>query len=116
MAQSKFGMHHPLYQSLATLAALRGANAALRGGEQVVRADARTPGIFAVSRLDPNNNSEVVVAFNTSMQAIDVLIEVDPRSGRFHSLHGSCAESSAAPGSYRVQLAPLDFIICAASS
>jgi glycosidase len=115
MAQSKFGMHHPLYQSLAALAALRSANASLRGGEQVVRAAARTPGIFAVSRLDTNNNSEVVVAFNTSMQAIDVLIEVDPRSGHFHSLHGSCAASAAAPGSYRVQLAPLDFIVCAAS-
>jgi len=121
MAQSKFGTQHPLYQSLAALAALRSANAALRGGEQLVRAYARTPGIFAVSRLrannnsGANNNSEVVVAFNTSLQAIDVLIEVDPRSAHFHALHGSCAEAASAPGSYRVQLAALDFIVCAGS-
>jgi glycosidase len=114
MAQSKFGSQHPLYQSIAALAALRSANAALREGEQVVRAYGRTPGIFAVSRLDPNN-SEVVVAFNTSAQAIDVLIEVDPRSAHFHALHGACAEAVSAPGSYRIQLGPLDFIICAAS-
>jgi hypothetical protein len=80
-----------------------------------VRAYTRTPGIFAVSRRDPNNSSEVVVAFNTSLQAMDVLIEVDPRSAHFHALHGSCAETASAPGSYRVQLAALDFIVCKAS-
>jgi neopullulanase len=114
-AHSNFGAEHPLYRSLAALARLRGGNAALREGEQVVRAYAPTPGIFAVSRLDSGNKSEVLVAFNTSVQAIDAQVEVDPRSRRFHALHGVCAEAASAPGSYRVHIAPLDYIICAAA-
>jgi glycosidase len=114
-AQSSFGTQHPLYKSIAALAALRSTHAALRGGEQMVRAYARTPGIFAVSRLDPKKHSEVVVAFNTSVQPIDAQVEVDPRSRRFEALHGSCVQSVSAPGSYHVHLAALDFIVCEAA-
>lgn len=114
-AHSNFGTEHPLYRSLVALARLRNSNVALREGEQVVRAYAPTPGIFAVSRLDSGNKSEVLVAFNTSVQTIDAQVEVDPRSRRFHALHGACAEAPAAPGSYRVHIAALDYIVCAAS-
>ncbi len=112
-AQSNFGADHPLYKAISMLAKLRRTNAALRGGEQVVRAYARTPGIFAVSRLDAQSNTEILIAFNTSMQAIDAQVEVDPHSQRFRSLRGSCAPAQSAPGSYRVQVPALDYLICA---
>jgi hypothetical protein len=72
----------------------------------------RAPGIFAVSRLDATGGTEVLMAFNTSTQGIDAQIEVDPQSRHFHALHGSCASTASAPGSYRVQVAALDYIIC----
>jgi glycosidase len=115
-AQSNFGTDHALYRAISTLAMLRRANAALREGEQVVRAYARTPGIFAVSRLDAQNNTEILIAFNTSMHAIDAEVEVDPHSRHFHSLRGSCAPAQSAPGSYRVRVPALDYLMCASAA
>ncbi len=115
-AQSNFGIDHPLYRAISTLTVLRRANAALRGGEQVVRAYAHTPGIFAVSRLDAQSNTEIVVAFNTSMQAIDAQVQVEPHSRRFRSVHGGCAPAQSAPGSYRVRVPALDYLICASAA
>jgi glycosidase len=115
-AQSNFVAEHPLYKTLSALAALRTSNTALREGEQVVRAYARTPGIFAVSRLDPRSKSEVLMVFNTSSQAIETEVEVDPHSERFRALHGACAPASSAPGSYHVQVAALDYIVCTSAA
>jgi glycosidase len=115
-AQSNFHSDHPLSKTISTLAMLRRANAALREGDQVVRAYARTPGIFAVSRLDARSNTEILIAFNTSQQAIDAQVEVDPHSQRFRSLRGNCAPTQSAPGSYRVQVPPLDYLICASAA
>jgi glycosidase len=115
-AQNNFGADHPLYKAISTLAMLRRANAALREGDQVVRAYARTPGIFAVSRLDAQSNTEILIAFNTSMQTIDAQVEVDPHSQRFRSLRGNCAPTQSAPGSYRVQVPALDYLICASAA
>jgi glycosidase len=111
-AQSNFGSDHPLYKSISMLAQLRRANAVLREGNQLVRAYARTPGIFAVSRLDTHSDTEIMIAFNTSKQAIDAQVEVDPHSQRFRSLHGSCTPAQSAPGSYRVKIPALDYLIC----
>jgi glycosidase len=115
-AQSNFGADHPLYKSISTLSMLRRANAALRDGDQVVRAYTRTPGIFAVSRLDAQSNTEILVAFNTSKQTIDAQVEIDPHSQRFRSLRGNCAPTQSAPGSYRVQVPALDYLICASTA
>jgi glycosidase len=111
-AQSSFDTGRALYKTLAELATLRRDNLALRGGEQIVRAYARTPGIFAVSRLDAKSSSEVLAVFNTSVRAIDAEVEIDPRSRQFRGLHGSCEPSPKAPGSYHVQVAALDYLIC----
>ena len=115
-AQSNFGADHRLYKAIAALAMLRRANAALRNGDQVVRAYARTPGIFAVSRLDAQSNTEILVAFNTSKQAIDAQVEVEPHSLRFRSLLGNCAPTQSAPGSYHVQIPALAYLICASAT
>lgn len=113
--RSHFGTEHPLYQEISALAKLRRANPALRRGEQTVRAYARTPGLFAVSRRDASSNAEVLIAFNTSLRAIDSQVEVDVRAERFDSLHGVCAAAVSAPASYHVHIAALDYVICASA-
>jgi glycosidase len=76
------------------------------------RASGDKPGLLAVSRFDPQTHREVLIAFNTSTVPIEAEVEVDTASARFASLHGTCAPVASAPGSVRVTLAPLDYVIC----
>ncbi|HMN45930.1 MAG TPA: alpha-amylase family glycosyl hydrolase [Povalibacter sp.] len=111
-AQANFDVHHPLYRAIAGLARLRSQEPALRRGTQIPRRWGDDPGLFAVSRVDPQTGREVVVAFNTSTQALEGNVEVDARAREFVSLHGDCAPQVSAPGSYRVKIAALDFVVC----
>lgn len=115
-AQASFNPDHPLYRTIAELSAIRAAHRALRDGRQIVRGYGPTPGLFAVSRIDPASGQEIVVAFNTGTEPLHAQIQVDARSMRFTALHGSCAATASAPGSYAVSLAPLDYVVCAAQS
>jgi neopullulanase len=109
-----FDLHHPVARALVKLSALRREHAALRSGRQVVRNYADSPGLFAVSRLDPVTGREIAIAFNTSLQPLATTMEVAAGSRLFTALYGRCEGEVAAPGSYRVTLAPLDFVVCAA--
>ena len=113
-AASHFDTGHPLFQTIRTLARLREQQPALRTGRQIVRAAGKAPGLFAVSRRDPDTGREIVIAFNTATTALSALIEVGAASSRFVSLYGDCAAEPLAPGSYAVRLPPLDFVVCAA--
>lgn len=113
-AADHYQMTHPLYLAIGELAHLRLAHPALRSGRQETRAAGEKAGLFAVSRFDPADGHEIVLAFNTSLQPVDSLIRVDAHSGRFRALHGGCAAQSAAPGSYRVQIPPLGYLVCEA--
>ena len=112
--QTNFDRQHPIYREIAELAALRAAHGALRHGPQTVRNYSEKPGLFAVSRLDETSGHEIVIAFNTSAVPLTARVEVAASSQHFTSLHGTCAGSAVAPGSYEVTLAPLDFVVCAA--
>jgi glycosidase len=114
VAAPSFDRTHPLYRAIAELAKLHTSHPALARGGQVVRNYSDKPGLFAVSRLDPVTGDEIVIAFNTSTTPLTANVEVSARSRTFKPLHGECASRPAAPASYRVALAPLDFVICAA--
>jgi glycosidase len=114
-AVSNFNPDHPLYRRIAVLAHLRAAQAALRRGRQIVRSYSDEPGLFAVSRIEPASGREILVAFNTSTQALTAQVLVEAASRHFEPLYGRCEPAVSAPASYRVALAPLDFIVCAAA-
>jgi len=113
-AQSSFDSQHPLYRAIATLAALRRDHAALRRGRQIARAASDKPGLFAVSRFDPANGRETLLAFNTSAAPLSANVEVDARSAHFRSLAGTCPSAAAAPGSLALSIPPLGYIFCEA--
>ncbi len=115
-ADANFDTHHPLFQLIARLSALRGEHSALRHGQQRVRAFQRSPGIFAVSRFDPVDNREYLIAFNTSTQPLAAQVTVEATSTAFSALQGECAATPTAAGSLRVSLPPLGFVICAGAS
>ncbi len=112
-AQSNFDTSHPIFRAIADLAELRSGHEALRRGEQRLRNFGEAPGLLAVSRFDPQTGREIVIAFNTSTWPLEANVEIDPRTAAFQSLHGECAKPWA-PGSMRVALEPLGYVICAA--
>jgi glycosidase len=110
-----FDPTHPLYKLIAQLATLRRQTPALTGGMTKVRAASDKPGLFAVSRFDPATGNEVVLAFNTSTEAVQGNLAVEPKSAQFQTLTGSaCPVKATAPGSVSVSLPPLGFAVCAA--
>jgi len=111
-AVANFHPEHPLYAQIAGLAKLRQSTAALRRGRQVVRAFGHTPGLFAVSRIG-GDGREYVLAFNTSMETAVAQIEVEAGSMVFKSIRGGCAAKASAPGSFRVEVPPLEYVVCA---
>lgn len=116
--QDHFGTDHPLFATIAQLSKLRVVTPALTRGRQVTRAyDDDKAGLFAVSRFDPSNDGEVLIAFNTSAQPITANIEVETRSSAFRPLYGEgCPARAAAPGSVSVTIAPFSTIVCAAGT
>ncbi len=112
-AESNFDRNHPIYRAIAELARLRATHEALRRGVQIVRNYSDKPGLFAVSRIDPKSGREILIAFNTSASPLTAQVEIDPASQHFAALHGVCAATPTAPGSYQVALAPLEYIVCA---
>lgn len=109
-AEANFDTDAPLYRLIAQLAAIRRAEPALARGDQVVRASQATPGIFAFSRrLD---GVETLVVLNTAGTPFEGAVQVEVGSDRWRALAGTCAPAAQAPGSVRVSLGPLDYLIC----
>ncbi|PTS84618.1 alpha-amylase [Sphingomonas sp. HMWF008] len=113
-ATDSYDTAHPLYRAIATLAKLRAELPALRRGKQVLRAYGDKPGLFAVSRFDPDTGREVLLAFNTSTAPVRAQVLVETRSTDFLTRHGMCAPKASAPGSLSVTVPPLDYVICTA--
>src|SRR3546814_2607950 len=88
------------------MAAIRTAHPALQRGEQRVRSYGDTPGLFAFSRLD-SAGGEILAAFNTGTEPLEAQVQVETGSLKWTKLHGDCAASASAPGSYRVKIEPL---------
>jgi len=110
-AVPNFNTGHPFYAQIAGLAKMRKDYAGLRRGRQLVRAQGKTPGLFAVSRIG-SDGREILVAFNTSTQAVQAQVEVEAASATFRTMLGPCASRASAPGSVQVNLLPLSYVVC----
>jgi glycosidase len=111
-AKSNFDGASPLYRAISHMAAIRRSDPALSSGEQVVRAYGEKPGLYAISRRAPSGGGETLIAFNTGTTPVAAQVVVDSNSAAWTSVHGRCAPGASAPGSYRVELAPLDYLVC----
>ena len=111
-AQSNFDPQHPLYREISELAHIRTSHRALTRGLQLVRYAQDKPGLFAVSRFDPNSGREMLLLFNTSTAPVKQNVRVETRSTRFETLAGNCPTTALAPGSVAVDLSPLGFAVC----
>lgn len=109
-ARSAFDTDGALYRRVGELAKIRAATPALREGRQVVRAASDKPGLFVFSRL--LGGTEVLAVFNTGDQPLKANVPVEAGSVAWKPLRGACAATAGAPGSYAVELKPLDYMIC----
>ena len=113
-ATASFDTGHPLYRLIATLGALRKAHPALVQGQQVVRTYADTPGLFSVSRFDPQTGAEYIIAFNTSDRPIHAASVIGGNAGRLEGLFGACPSAVSAPGSVVFDLPAFGSAVCRA--
>jgi glycosidase len=83
-----FDLRHPLARRIAALGTLVERYPALRDGAQIPRFAGRNQaaGVFAVSRLDPKERVEYIVAFNNGAQARSVLVTTSTPNTRFAAL------------------------------
>ncbi|WP_082441600.1 alpha-amylase family glycosyl hydrolase [Sphingomonas sp. Leaf33] len=112
-ATDNFGTDGPLFRQIAELARIRRAEPALRRGSTVIRYRQDTPGLLAISRLDPETHREVLLTFNTATAPVTAQVQVEVGSRNFSALTGPCATTATAPGSVTVTLPPLGYAICA---
>ncbi|ALL15225.1 alpha-amylase [Caulobacter henricii] len=106
----RFRTDGALYGRIAGMAGIRKGHPVLRSGRQLVRNQGDKPGLLAFSRLA--DGVEYLVVYNTGSVPVTAQVEVETSSGLWQSVHGVCAGASSAPGSYRVEIGPLDYKIC----
>ena len=111
--QDNYGTDGALFSAIARLAKLRKDDPAVRRGEMRVRFAGETAGLFAFSRV--LDGAETLVALNTGDTPVSAQVLVESASERWQSVHGRCAARATAPGSVRVEVAPLDYVVCLAA-
>ncbi|MXP47425.1 alpha-amylase [Altererythrobacter luteolus] len=112
-AQDNFDTTHPLYRQIATLAAARKDNPALRHGmTRVLTADFEGPGLLAIARHDEKSGQRVVLAFNTSAEAITRTLAIDYAAAGISLIAGDCPAAIAAPGAVTMTLPAFGYVIC----
>ncbi|MEM9300864.1 MAG: alpha-amylase family glycosyl hydrolase [Pseudomonadota bacterium] len=111
-AGENFDVEHPLYKAFAEMAAARHANPALRRGIQVTRHSDLEGELYVFSRLHEDSGEEIVVAINNDTAPRRFNARVDGRSTEWTTVLGTCADRSAATGSYPIEVGALDFVVC----
>ena len=112
-AEDNFDPQHPIYRQIAALAKARSISPALRRGLTTVRAfDHEGPGLLAVERHDPESGQRVLIAFNTSEDALARSVEINYRADRVRSLLGECPAAISTRGVLKIELPPLGYAAC----
>jgi glycosidase len=114
-ADSNFDPGHPLFRLIAYFTRIRRAYPALARGLQKVRHYEQEPGIFAVSRFDPQDGSEYLAVFNTAAEPRKANITLGYDARAFARLAGACPATVSAPGSAAFDLPAFGWAVCRVS-
>jgi neopullulanase len=105
-----FDTSHPIYRAIAEMAALRGAEPALRrGAQRTLQADGE-PGILAWLRGTAGAGGVVVVA-NTSAEPKRAGLDLG-RRGQLRSLRGTCPARADRRGRVAFEVPALSVVVC----
>jgi glycosidase len=110
-----FNEDHPLFRAIREMISVRQKNPALQRGIQIVRGAEDTPGIFAVSRIDPDQRHEILVVYNNSVEPREATIKPVSSAENWERLFASHAEGfnfvSQPDKRLLVQLPPLSILV-----
>ena len=113
--KSAFNEDHPLFRAIREMISVRQQNQALQSGIQMVRYAGEQAGIFAVSRVDPRNPREILVALNNSAELGKAEIQTLSSSPDWEPLFASSKEGirfhSVPGGKLSVELPPLSVLV-----
>ena len=112
-AGANFDTGHPLYTSIRDLARLRTRYPALADGAQLHRYASDSAGVFAVSRIDAEEDREHLVALNNATTAKTVTFGTEMRRGTFKQVWPASRTSlrSDAEGRVTVTVPPLSAVV-----
>ena len=110
-----FNEDHPLFRVIREMISVRKQNPALQRGIQTVRYADDKPGIFAVSRIDPERREEMLAIFNNSGEANKANIRVYSVAGNWERVFASGTKGiNFGPGANNqltVELAPWSSLV-----
>ncbi len=115
-AEANYDTSHPLYMLIRELAAIRKAHPALARGKQIVRTYDLEPGLFSVSRFDPDTGAEYLIAFNTSNAPLTTRSRIGYEARSLETLAGRCPTTVDAPGSVLLDLPAFGWAVCKADA
>jgi pullulanase-type alpha-1,6-glucosidase len=117
-ADDNFDPSHVLYQAFSEYADLREAHLALRQGAQIHRYSENSPGIYAFSRIDRQEQIEYIVALNNSLLPASASFQTETPNASFSPLYptGGPVLITDMDGWLSLEMPGLDFAIYRAES
>ena len=110
-----FNEDHPLFRAIREMISVRQQNPALHSGVQMTRHAEDKPGIFAVSRIDPDRRQEVLAVFNNSGEPRKADIKTLSPQGNWERVFASAPEgfsfASGPENQLSVELPPISALI-----
>ncbi len=110
-----FNEDHPLFRAIREMTSVRQKEPALQRGIQVVRHVDDVPGIFAVSRIDPDQRHEVLVVYNNSPETRQATIKPLSSAENWERVFASSSDGftfvSQPDNQLQVQVPPLSTLV-----
>jgi pullulanase-type alpha-1,6-glucosidase len=112
-ATDSYDTTHPIYRTIADLAALRRDNPGLRDGVQITRYAAGGAGLLAFSRIDPTQRVEYLVLTNNATTEQSATVPTAAAGQTFDPIYpkAGAAEGSAADGTVQVTVPALSTLV-----
>ncbi len=116
-ATDSYDTSHPLYREIGRIAALRERYPALADGAQLHRYASSKPGIYAFSRISPDENREYVVAVNNSTTQQSATLETLMKQGTFKQVWPATGTSAKSDRESRLKVTvpPLSAVVLRAA-
>ncbi|MDO5740173.1 MAG: alpha-amylase family glycosyl hydrolase [Ornithinimicrobium sp.] len=116
-ARDRFDTTAPLYQHLVELSALRQEHPALADGAQIHRGAAQGAGVFAFSRLLPQDGIEYLVAVNNDVTPAETTFTTFSADTQFEPVYGAAVGiTSGSDMQVSIKVPPLSAVVYRATS
>lgn len=114
-ADENFVQEHPMYRALRKLSTVYREHPALRRGDQINRYADAGPGLFAFSRIDPEQRTEYLVVVNNDSTAASATVPVSTHDAGWVLIAGDASGEAKDQRQFAVTVPPLAYAVYKAS-